>query len=355
MYEFILSMFGKDIKENICTLVTFADGAKPLVLNSIEALPDVLLPYKTDFAFNNSALYANNTENPHRNPSFFFWNMGIQCCSRFFAHVKTLPPKSLKLTAEVLLGREKLEKTVADLLIVIDNGYSKFNRLENEKLIYTKFIKTIEDNKNFIYDVEETKPERISLEGTGRYAINCLVCNFTCHEVRGIPNAVNVNKARCSVMKDGICTQCPRACHWQNHNCTPYLIKMTTVKVKKKYAKLERYYLQAIEQKITQEQVIEKMKKEVQDIYNQVQELCKIINKLEDRLKEIALHPNPLKRIQYIDMLIATEKAELKIGWQSRFLALNICKDHAQYNKTVEKFQTRYQNSISAMSESQVA
>lgn len=63
IYESILSLFGKDIVGNICTLVTFADCSKPPVLAGLEALPRVPLPYKEYFSFNNCALFVDNTKN----------------------------------------------------------------------------------------------------------------------------------------------------------------------------------------------------------------------------------------------------------------------------------------------------
>jgi hypothetical protein len=61
IFEAILSLFGNDIKDNICTLITFADGQTPPVLAGLEALEHKSLPYELYFTFNNSALYAENT------------------------------------------------------------------------------------------------------------------------------------------------------------------------------------------------------------------------------------------------------------------------------------------------------
>lgn len=42
IFSSIMALFGKDIKSNICTLVTFADGAEPPVLAS---LTEAKLPF----------------------------------------------------------------------------------------------------------------------------------------------------------------------------------------------------------------------------------------------------------------------------------------------------------------------
>jgi hypothetical protein len=56
IFEAILSLFGNDIKDNICTLITFADGQTPPVLAGLQALEHKSLPYDLYFTFNNSAL-----------------------------------------------------------------------------------------------------------------------------------------------------------------------------------------------------------------------------------------------------------------------------------------------------------
>ncbi|XP_060940449.1 uncharacterized protein LOC133018152 [Limanda limanda] len=64
MFDSVLSIFGKDVAENIQILVTFADGQHLSVLEAINAA-DVPCPKTTEglpvhFKFNNSALFAQN-------------------------------------------------------------------------------------------------------------------------------------------------------------------------------------------------------------------------------------------------------------------------------------------------------
>ncbi|KAG7999630.1 hypothetical protein GBF38_000721 [Nibea albiflora] len=64
VFDSVLSIFGKDVAENIRVLVTFADGRRPPVLEAINAA-GVPCPKSKDglpvhFKFNNSALFADN-------------------------------------------------------------------------------------------------------------------------------------------------------------------------------------------------------------------------------------------------------------------------------------------------------
>ena len=65
------------------------------------------------------------------------------------------------------------------------------------------------------------------------------------------------------------------------------------------------------------------------------------IAQYNNRLKEIALRPDPLSTVQYLDMIIEGEKREKKSGFELRIKALEQCKQKAQYGKSVQLFQDR--------------
>ncbi|VDI43312.1 Hypothetical predicted protein [Mytilus galloprovincialis] len=94
--ESILALFGNDIKNNICTLVTFVDGQKPPVLAALEALDGKPLPSDTYFPFNNSALFVDNSTDQQGTLSHFFWKMGMKSCSDFFSSLCGLQTRSLR-------------------------------------------------------------------------------------------------------------------------------------------------------------------------------------------------------------------------------------------------------------------
>ena len=118
VFASVLSIFGKDVAENICMLVTFADCQQPPVLEVINA-SEVLFP-KNDIGlpvhhkFNNSALFANNRSVHDRadidsnedmefdNFDAMFWDMGAKSMKTFFVSLDKMPTRSLQLTKEVL-------------------------------------------------------------------------------------------------------------------------------------------------------------------------------------------------------------------------------------------------------------
>lgn len=86
IFDAILSVFGKDVSQNIFMMLTFADGQKPPVL---EAIKKAKIPSQSDkyFKFNNSALFAeHSSETPEAEMNFdeMFWKMGFSFFKRFF-------------------------------------------------------------------------------------------------------------------------------------------------------------------------------------------------------------------------------------------------------------------------------
>lgn len=347
IFESILSLFGKDIQDNICTLITFADGQKPPVLAGLEALDFKSLPYKKYFTFNNSALFVDNNSDDPGALAPTFWEMGMKSCEAFFDHLVTLKTKSLQLTSEVLGQRERLENTVQHLYQEIDTGLSKIGVLEQEIDIFTRCRRQIRENKNFRYQVTENVQEIIDLKGKSQYTTNCLTCNFTCHESCVYAN--DSDKAKCCAMRNGKCTECPSNCHWTQHHNTPFIIKWIPKKVNKKYSEKQKIYDEASQKSLTQEQILQEMSKDIERLEYAISERLDRIAECNNRLKEIALRPDPLSTVQYIDLIIGGEKREKKSGFESRIDALEKCKKRAQYGKTVQIFKDRVQSTMDTL------
>ncbi|XP_063417427.1 uncharacterized protein LOC134699954 [Mytilus trossulus] len=354
IFESILCLFGNDIKDNICTLITFADGQTPPVLSGIKALGGIPLPCDIYFTFNNSALYAENSVGANNQMSSFFWQMGMKSYQTFFSHVTNMQTRSLWLTAEVLEKRQKLENTIHNLHQEIDVGLSKINLLEGEVKLFSEHSRDILANKNFEYTVEEDYQEKIDLQGTGQHTTNCLTCNFTCHEYCRIPN--DDKKAGCIAMNsEGSCMECPKGCHWSEHHNTPFVIKWFKKKVTKRYEDMKRKYEEATQKTLTQEQVLDEMNQDITKQEQGIQVMLVFISKLTNRLKEIALRPDPFSTVEYIDIMISSEEMEKKSGFEGRINALKKCRQRAQYGDSVQIFRDRIQNTRQSIAASDIA
>uniref|UniRef100_A0A667ZJD1 Fibronectin type-III domain-containing protein n=1 Tax=Myripristis murdjan TaxID=586833 RepID=A0A667ZJD1_9TELE len=321
VFDSVLSIFGKDVAENIQMLVTFADGQRPLVLEAIN-VSGVPCP-KTDaglpvhFKFNNSAL------------------MGAKSMKNFFTALDKIPIKTLQMTKEVLKERKQLETAVEDLQLQVKDGLAK---LEEIKIINQKFQEheaAIFRNENFEIEVEIIKPKQIQITNEGEYITNCQQCSMTCHYTSEIPEDQEMH--RCPAMKDGRCTVCPGKCVWTVHFNQKYRWEYVTVKEKRTLKDLKEKYEQATQAKLTVQEVIKKQEQEIANLQDEIMSLIEESARSIARLNEIALRPNPLSTPEYIDLLIEGEKSEAKEGYLARIQSLEAMREGARIISKVSK------------------
>ena len=323
IFNAILQNFGKDIADNIFLLVTFADGKTPPVLDAIKEANIPVQP--TVFKFNNSALYAaseNDKQDDDDDEEDFdsmFWKMGMKSFKKFFEAFKKANAKSLQLTRDVLHEREQLEILIQALQEQVRAGMNKMNSLSLEMDILHKYEDAIQENKDFEYTVEEEKMIHVPITGENRwYVTNCLTCNYTCHD-----NCIYSNdedKKQCSAMNQstGHCRVCPKKCHWTQHKNNDFYYKLQTVKVEKTYSKMQEKYRDAQGKFSRSEAVVKGIEQELQDLRKMVFTMIIELHQSIEHLEEIALKPDPLSQVSYIDLLIESEKQQATKGWEKR-------------------------------------
>ncbi len=189
IFDSILSIFGKDIAENIVVMVTFADGKKPPVLEAVKVSE---IPCSTDqsgeplhFKFNNSALFATNNKSEEdedcENFDQMFWKLGFSSMKKFFTSLGTMKTQSLSLTQEVLKQRQQLEVLVEGLQPQINAGLTKLDEIKKTRAALEQHKAEMDANKDFEYELEVTVPKQIE-NTTDYFLTNCQKCHFTCHD-----------------------------------------------------------------------------------------------------------------------------------------------------------------------------
>ncbi|XP_062903550.1 uncharacterized protein LOC134346166 [Mobula hypostoma] len=355
VFDSILSIFGKDIADNIQILVTFADGHHPPVL---EALKAAEMPCPNDknglpvhFKFNNSAVFAqcpasrkfaekgscDNQREVEENDDDFdamFWMMGAKSMKKFFSALNKMETKSLSLTREVLWERKQLETTVEGLQVQIRVGLTKLEELRKTQQVLNQHQTELDANKDFEYEIEITLPEKHDISSTGNYITNCQKCHFTCHYPCHVPD--DTKKYKCSAMnRIGNCTVCPLKCVWSVHFNQKYKFNYVTKKEKRTYDELKNKYQMACGEKMTQEKVMQTLQQELAKVENEVLGLIEELMHSISRLEKIALRPNPLSTPAYIELLIQSEKEEGKPGYMERIRALHAVKERAELIENV--------------------
>lgn len=323
-----MALFGKDIEANICTLITFADGATPAVLASLK---ESKLPFGETFTFNNSALFAENENSLNNSLSPMFWKMGHDSFERFFKYICKLETKSLLLTKNVLDERNQLKTIISMILPQVKIGLSKIAKLKKEQEMVQRHKDDIEHNRKFSEIVRETRQNEIKLE-PGVFVTNCLNCNMTCHDDCRITD--DENKIHCAVMDDkGYCSVCPKNCHWRRHKNSSYYFEYVTEMVTKTSESMKQKFEAATGKKFTSERFIEENKKEVESKLHEIKCMMEKVNMCRKRLDEIALTADPLSSEEYIDLLIESEKREHKDGFEERIVLLEEMKSSTNVDK----------------------
>ena len=326
VFDRILAMFGKDIKKNVLVLFTFADGQKPQALSAM--LEAGILEHESNFfKFNNSALFvANSGENDEDNFDRMFWRMGIKSFEKFFQGLAEMESKSLVLTKQVLDERAQLEVRLSGLREKIALGVNKLSELQQLKRVCDQHAADINANKNFKFTVEEAKRVQVEL-ATGTYTTNCLVCNFTCHYPCSIPR--NENKDGCAAMLDGSCKECPNNCHWSKHVNDAYRFETQYETVEKEYDEIRERFNVAVEGQSKAEAVIKQVEQDFHEANRIVLRFVAEMQRGIKKLSEIALKKDPLQQVDYLDLLIKSEKSQAKSGWKDRVSALQKTRDEA--------------------------
>ena len=321
IFTSILSIFGKDMAKNIFILVTFADGQTPPVM---EAIKKAKIPAQKFHKFNNSAIFADNTETAQKKEDEedddfdkMFWKMGVRSFKKFFRDFEKSRSVSLQLTQEVLKEREQLQNMVEGLTPQINQGLSKIEEMRQEENILRQHETEIEQNKSFRYSVEVTKAKKKDLSGTGQFTTTCLRCHFTCHQDCAYANDDD-KESCCAIDKNGYCRVCTDHCHWHEHSNVPYIFEYETVTETRTLEDLKKKYEVAQSGKNLVEGMIGKIENDLTEVHNNVLSMMFKAQQSLQRLDEIALKPNPLTRTEYLELLIESEKNEAKQGWKGR-------------------------------------
>ncbi|XP_055799591.1 uncharacterized protein LOC129869110 [Salvelinus fontinalis] len=328
----ILSIFGKDVAENILMLVTFVDGKNIPVLEAIKA---VNLPCKKDkkglpihFKFNSSFLFSKETESSseeddtdddHKAQCPEQWRSTSKEIKKFFQALESIESKDLTLTKKVLEERELLEKIMTCLTPWITAGLSKLSEIKSLKQCLENEDENMKQNMDFETKVTVLQLKRSKLSQD--FVTNCKVCNFTCHIWSFLPNEDDIKS--CAVMDDdGNCTICPGKCSSSDHDREKVLLTYDTKNEKKTVQGMKDNFMKAWGKSMETKEMLEKLEDEFHRIKDALMNLIKKSSDCLKRLNDVALKPSSLSTMEYIEIIIRTEEDERKPGFEDRIVEL---------------------------------
>ncbi|XDV11374.1 hypothetical protein PO909_000335 [Leuciscus waleckii] len=215
IFHSVLSLFGKDIKNNIMFLLTQSNGRRPTY--ALDVIKKAGIPCGKDednepvhFLFNNRQKEEREKRYNHDLKSA--WAMGDESMNEFFKLLEEKNRKSVQMTLDVLKEQRRIGACVSNLKDRIHENELKMKELT---LIQEALSKNRKEFKDFTYETAFKEKVPIVNEWLwNRKATCCSVCEENCHEWKC---SMAVDPSWCWVMQNSHCTVCSKKCHHSKH------------------------------------------------------------------------------------------------------------------------------------------
>ncbi|KAI2663092.1 Septin-2 [Labeo rohita] len=316
----VLSLFGKDIVNNIVFLITHSDGLPPK--NVIGAINKAKIPCRRDksgqpvyYLFNNRQADARHNEKRYIRAQRDAWEDSVEEMKKFLQSLDEKNRRSLELTSDVLIKRILLEAFMCNLqLRVQEIELKKTEKLQIQESIMQNKEK-IEECKNFTISFKKTVKLKVHIDSESwkhRKATTCTVCEENCHEF-GCWWASDPSK--CEVMKNGYCTVCTGKCHHSKHvkENKKYIIKNSNIKIE--FDNFIKEYEKAEEESKKFSFIKDRLEKDLQEIETQKSIILFNAYRTIKNLSDIALKPDSAFTLQHLDFFIPRVREAGKENW----------------------------------------
>ena len=369
IFNSVLSIFGKDVKDNISFLATFADNNLPLIFTAIK---EAKLPCRMDskgspcyHKFNNAALYVYskddvNDKDEEKEMSPIQWKAGMKNFKLFFDELSEMPTKSLQMTQEVLQTRKCLEIQLDHCLKGFISGLLIAENLRKIEEIIAQNKKIFDTNS----DIEIMIPvlKKVKTVVDEKSALNCTKCEVTCHypcnhnllttlfcpaffrfenfksSIAELLNAENSNSLIQELCKTFLnvlssltnrkCCQCPCQCSSSDHKNENIRWEWFEENTLKSLRDIGKDYKDAEGNPLSAEGIRKKLKQEIDQQEDNISKAISEIDKYFNVLNKIALRVEPsLTILENIERMIENEKNYRTPGYEKRIESLeNILK-----------------------------
>ncbi|XP_056316849.1 uncharacterized protein LOC130231532 [Danio aesculapii] len=343
IFHAVLSLFGRDIKDNIVFLLTHSDGGPPD--NALNAIKKAEIPCRRGednepfhFLFNNRQKVKRTEKYEQKFRSA--WEMGERSISEFFTLLEEKNRKSVQMTLDVLKERRRLEACVCNLTERIIEKESKNKELTQIQEALKQNRDKIKNCENFQIEVERVSKEKVTIEKrlSNDKATCCLVCEENCHDEKDCWWVSPKELSKCDAIKNKYCTVCSSKCHYSKHVKENKKYVMKKRKVTMTFNELKQQYDCCNEKpKISFDKKIytntkkkhESNKKESENKMKIEEKLISDLEKIKNEkfnllneayiiiiiLSQIALKADSAFTLHYLDFLIPRLKEEGEHEW----------------------------------------
>ncbi|XP_073692865.1 uncharacterized protein [Garra rufa] len=316
----ILSLFGKDIVNNIVFLITHSDGMQPK--NVLGAINKAKIPCRRDksgqpvyFLFNNQQAEARHNERRYLRAQREAWKNSMEEMKHFLESLNDMNKRSLELTSDVMIERIRFEAYINNLeLRVHEKELKKAEKLQILEAMRENREK-IEENRNFIISIRKTVKMKVPIESKSwkhRKATTCTVCEENCHEFDCWWAS---DPRKCEVMKNSYCTVCTNKCHHSKHikENKKYVLRSSSMTIE--YDSVKKEYEKAQEQTKRCSVIMGDIDKDLKEIEDQKSDLLSEAYQTINHLSQIALKPDSAFTLQHLDFFIPRVREAGKENW----------------------------------------
>ncbi|KAM8742919.1 uncharacterized protein AB9X84_017411 [Acanthopagrus schlegelii] len=316
IFDSVVSLFGKNMEQNIVALITHSDGLTPE--NSLKALEDANIKCAKDedgdllhFLFNNRQ--SDEKTKKTKGALKAAWDMTTDGISQFTDFLEKTKPQKLMTAVCVLNERKVLKVCIENLRSRVEHVELQHREVKQTEEALRKHQQKMESNKNFIQEVDEVYKVKQPIDGGMcgvfwawyRAATSCKVCEETCH----YPGCEESWSATgCRVMTDGRCTVCTKNCPASVHEKEKWIyvyksrkVTQTMEDVKKKYEK----HKEGHESKLS---LLENLRKKMEELEKDKDQMLDESFHHVVKLQQIALKVDSLSTLVHLDFLIEKMK-----------------------------------------------
>ncbi|XP_032794837.2 uncharacterized protein LOC116931378 isoform X1 [Daphnia magna] len=309
----VLSIFGKDMKENLRLLVTFADNADPPVVEACGAanFPATSVSAGISYSkFNSSVLYCSNAQK--ENEFCFdelFWDMGRENFHKFFTMLAKMDARNLTSTREVIQRRQQLEQSLQEIESELEICLVNIEDMEKFRQQLREHGHNMKTNKNFVVERTEMQPVKVDCD-KGLLVFNCSNCMTTC------------DKPSRKIFKNRTCTNEVCKCQKSDHQVQPFTWTLRLVKVKRTLNEMKAKFESSANQKCTTEELMANCSDELNIAKAKVLSLLDQVGANARSLDSTALRSNALNPSEYLSLMRSRVLEEQAPGYLTRLQTL---------------------------------
>uniref|UniRef100_UPI0037E72B64 uncharacterized protein n=1 Tax=Semicossyphus pulcher TaxID=241346 RepID=UPI0037E72B64 len=308
IFDSVVSLFGKNMENNIVALLTYSDGLSPE--KALEALNAANIKCAKDeenqpvhFMFNNHQSKQKTKKN--KVALKCAWDLTNDQMKEFTDFLEKSSPKNLINTVEVLNSRIRLTACIQNHQERVELIELRLKEIQQTKDALKKHEEEMKSNENFTVEVDEPYKVKKEIKGGGLVfyegAVCCTVCEENCH----YPGCTLAwYPKHCEVMKGGRCTSCTNKCPVSDHVKEQEIYVTETRKVQKTLHAVKEKYEKSKADGEKETSLLKDLKRKMEELQRDKDQLLDESFQHVLKLEQIALNADSQSTHVHLDFLI---------------------------------------------------